>query len=145
MTEQIAEMTEAPFIGKNYLKPPENKRVPIVPLDFKKMYACWLPGLRYTLYFDEEPKTEELKRVREIILLEVFSADTKYLIELAPEDFEEFKTAYSLFLTYGGEMFFYQRKEGRRMKKYFDFKPKKNAAGPIRKYIAADRIEKAGK
>ncbi|MBZ3935415.1 hypothetical protein [Methanimicrococcus blatticola] len=133
-------MTESPFIGRNYLKPPENERVPIVVLDFNKMYACWLPGLRYTLYFDEEPQTEELKRIREIILLEVFSTDGKYLIELTAEDFEGFETAYSLFSTYGGEMFFYRRKEGRRMKKYFDFKPKKNTSGPIRKYNAADNI-----
>lgn len=133
-------MTESPFIGRNYLKPPENDRIPIVVLDFKKMYACWLPGLRHTLYFDEEPKTEELKRIREIILLEVFSTDAKYLIELTPEDFEGFETAYSLFSTYGGELFFYRRKEGRRMKKYFDFKPKKKTNTPIRKYSAADLI-----
>lgn len=133
-------MTESPFIGRNYLKPPENERVPVVVLDFKKLYACWLPGLRYTLYFDEEPQTEELKRIREIILLEVFSADAKYLIELTAEDFERFEIAYSLFLTYGGEMYFYRRKEGRGMKKYFDFKPKKNTTTPVRKYSAADNI-----
>lgn len=133
-------MTKLPFIGKNYLRPPEDDRVPIVVLDFKKMYACWLPGLRYTLYFDEEPKTEELKRIREIVLLEVFSTDAKYLIELTPEDFEGFETAYSLFSTYGGEMFFYRRKEGRRMKKYFDFKPKKNTDVFVRKYSASDLI-----
>ncbi|WNY29056.1 hypothetical protein MmiEs2_12700 [Methanimicrococcus stummii] len=133
-------MTESPYIGRGYLKPPEDVRVPIVVLDFKRTYACWLPGLRYTLYFEDEPKTEELKRIREVVLLEVFSVDAKYLIELVDEDFKEFETAYSLFSTYGGELFFYRRKEGRRMKKYFDFRPKKNTGAPVRKHSAADLI-----
>jgi len=133
-------MTVSPLIGRNYLKPPENKKVPIVVLDFKKMYACWLPGLRSTLYFDIEPSTEELKRIREIVLLEVFSVDSKYIIELMSEDLEQFETAYSLFSTYGGEIYYYRRKEGRRMKKYFDFKPKKAAETPVRKYMAADFV-----
>jgi hypothetical protein len=127
-------MTESPLIGHNYLKPPENEKIPVVVLDFRKMYACWLPGLRSTLYFDEEPKTDELKRIREIVLLEVFSVDSKYIIELMPEDFEQFKTAYSLFSTYGGELYFYRRKEGRRMKKYFDFKPKPPSKTDIKQY-----------
>ncbi|MDV0445862.1 hypothetical protein MmiAt1_14620 [Methanimicrococcus sp. At1] len=133
-------MTDSPFIGRNYLKPPENERVPIVVIDFKKMYACWLPGLRHTLYFDAEPQTEELKRIREIVLLEVFSTDSKYLIELTAEDFEEFETAYALFSTYGGELFFHRRKEGRRMKKYFDFKPKQKVRSAIRKFSLLEKI-----
>jgi len=133
-------MTVSPLNDRNYLKPLENEKIPIVVLDFKKMYACWLPGLRSTLYFDEEPQTEELKRIREIILLEVFSDDAKYVIELTPEDFEQFETAYSLFLTYGGEIYFYRRKEGRRMKKYFDFKPKKASKNPVRKYQMIDLV-----
>ena len=127
-------MTESPFIGRNYLKPPENEKVPVVVLDFQKMYACWLPELRSTLYFDIEPHSDEFKRIREIILLEVFSADSKYLIELMPEDFEQFKTAYSLFSTYGGELHFYRRKEGRRMMKYFDYKPKISSKNEIKQY-----------
>lgn len=134
-------MTESPLIGKKYLKPPENEKVPIVVLDFKKMYACWLPGLRHTLYFETEPVTEELKRIREIILLEVFSKDSKYLIELVPEDFEAFETAYSLFSTYGGELLFYQRKEGRRLKKYFDYRPKQKITASIRKYNLDEKVE----
>jgi len=133
-------MTVSLLTDHNYLKPPENEKIPIVVLDFKKMYACWLPGLRSTLYFDDEPKTEELKRIREIVLLEVFSDDSKYIIELTPEDFEQFETAYSLFTTYGGEIYFYWRKEGRRMKKYFDFKPKKAPETPVRKYRMADFV-----
>jgi hypothetical protein len=82
-------MTASPIIGHNYLKPKENEKVPILVLDFKKRYACWLPGLRQTLYFDEKPETEELKRIREIILLEVYvSGETKHLIELTLEDFK---------------------------------------------------------
>ncbi|WNY24134.1 hypothetical protein MmiHf6_14630 [Methanimicrococcus hongohii] len=131
---------ESPFIGRNYLKPPENERVPIVVLDFKKMYACWLPGLRYTLFFDEEPMTEELKRIREVVLLEVLYMDSKFLIELHPEDFEGFETAYSLFSTYGGELFFYRRKEGRRMKKYFDFKPKQKVQPHVRNFNLDEKV-----
>jgi len=131
-------MTSSPIIGRGYLKPPENEKVPIVVLDFKRMYACWLPGLRHTLYFEEEPATEELKRVRDVYLLDVFSRESKYIIELVLEDFESFETIYSLFSTYGGEIFFYQKKEGRRMKKYFEFKPKEKK--DFQKYSLADRM-----
>ncbi|MCL2863582.1 MAG: hypothetical protein FWE54_05830 [Methanimicrococcus sp.] len=133
-------MTVSPLIGRNYLKLHEDEKVPIVVLDYKKMYACWLPGLRHTLYFEMEPNTEELKRIREIVLLEIYSADSKYIVELMPEDLEQFETAYSLFSTYGGEIYFYMKKEGRRMKKYFDFKPKKVSGTPVRKYLAADFV-----
>jgi len=135
-------MTSSPIIGRGYLKPPEDEKVPIVVLDFKRMYACWLPGLRHTLYFEEEPKTDELKRVRDVYLLEVFSRESKYVIELTPEDFESFETAYSLFSTYGGEMYYYRKKTGRRMKKYFDFKPKENEKKYFRKYTLNDAMER---
>jgi hypothetical protein len=133
-------MTVLPIIGRNYLKPPENEKVPIVVLDFKRMYACWLPGLRHTLYFEEEPATEELKRIRDVYLLDVFGRESKYIIELIPEDFELFETVYSLFSTYGGEIYFYQRKEGRRFKKYFEFKPKKKETEAFLKYSLSDRM-----
>ena len=99
-------MNPSPLIGKKYLKPSENEKIPIVVLDFKKRYACWLPDLRHTLYFEKEPVTEELKRIRQIILLDVLYNESKYIIEMTPEDFEGFKTAYSLYSTYGGEMYF---------------------------------------
>ena len=133
-------MTVSPIIGRNYLKPAECDKVPIVVLDFKKMYACWLPGLRKTLYFEEEPVTEELKRIRNVYLLEVFSQESKYMIELIPEDFEAFETTYSLFSTYGGEIYFYREKIGRRMKKYFEFKPKEKEKTDITKYFLNDVI-----
>jgi len=133
-------MTVSPIIGRNYLKPAENEKVPIVVLDFKKVYACWLPGLRKTLYFEEEPKTDELKRVRDVFLLEVFSREAKYMIELVPDDFEAFEMIYSLFSTYGGEIYFSQQKTGRRMKKNFDFKPKEKEKKNTRKYFLNDVI-----
>lgn len=133
-------MTAPPLIGRNYLKPPENDKVPIIILDFQKMYACWLPGLRHTLYFNTKPETEELKRIRKVVLLEVFSVDAKYMIELTPEDFEQFETAYSLFIRDGGEIYFYRRKEGRRMKRYFEFRPKKASTTPVRKYTLDEAV-----
>ena len=131
-------MAEFPIIGRGYLKPPEDEKVPIVVLDFKRMYACWLPELRHTLYFEEEPKTEELKRIRDVVLLEVFSRESKYLIELTAEDFDLFKSTYSLFSTYGGEIYYSRRKVGRKMRHYFDYKPKENKKTNIRKYSLND-------
>jgi len=118
-------MTTPPIIGHNYLKPEENEKVPILVLDFKKMYACWLPGLRKTLYFDDKPDTEELKRIREVVLLEVYvSGDAKHLIELTLEDFDQFERVYDLFSTYGGEILYHRQKEGKKKRNCFTFKPK---------------------
>lgn len=134
-------MNKPPLIGRKYLKPSENEKIPIVVLDFKKMYACWLPGLRHTLYFEEEPITEELKRIREIILLDVLCNESKYIIEMMPEDFEGFKTAYSLYSTYGGEIYFYRRKEGRRVKNYFDYRPIRKTNQTVKKYELVEKME----
>jgi hypothetical protein len=118
-------MTTPPIIGHNYLRPEENDKVPVLVLDFNKMYACWLPGLREMLYFEDKPETEELKRIREVVLLEVYvSGESKYLIELTPDEFNQFENVYDLFSTYGGEMFYHWQREGKRKRKYFSFKPK---------------------
>ncbi|WNY26002.1 hypothetical protein [Methanolapillus millepedarum] len=134
--------TVSPLVGHHYLKPAEDEKVFIQVLDFKKMYACWLPGLRYTLYFEEEPKTEELKRVRQIVLLEVYDGDGKKLIELNDEEFEQFEIVYDMFSTYGGEIWFYRQKSGRRLRKNFWLKQKNQKTGnPIRKYNLSEMVE----
>ncbi|MDV0447731.1 hypothetical protein MsAg5_16430 [Methanosarcinaceae archaeon Ag5] len=134
-------ITVSPLIGHNYLKPAQDEKVFIQVLDFKKMYACWLPGLRYTLYFDEEPKTEELKRIRQIVLLEVYDGNGKRLIELNDEEFEQFEMVYDMFSTYGGEIWFYRQKTGRRLRKNFWLKQKNAKPGdPIRKYNLSDMV-----
>jgi hypothetical protein len=129
-------MTVPPIIGRNYLKPKENEKVPILVLDFKKMYACWLPGLKKTLYFNDKPETEELKRIREIVLLEVYvSGEFKHLIELTLEDFKQFESVYDLFSTYGGEILYHRQKEGNKKRSCFTFKPKgKGIISTFRRY-----------
>ena len=125
-------MTASPIIGHNYLKPDENEKVPILVLDFKKMFACWLPGLRETLYFNDRPETEELKRIREIVLLEVYvSGESKHMIELTLDDFNQFERIYDLFSTYGGEILYHRQREGRLNKNCFTFKPKDGGAKKI--------------
>ncbi|WNY27505.1 hypothetical protein [Methanolapillus ohkumae] len=133
--------SSSPVIGHGYLKPSPDEKILIHVLDFKKMYACWLPGLRYTLYFDKEPKTPALKRVREIVLLEVYDGTGKKIIELTDEEFNQFEMTYDLFSTYGGEIWFYREKSGRRQKNQFYLKQKPSKSEePIRKYHLSDIV-----
>lgn len=111
--------------GTNYYPRPEpGEKIPIQVLNFKKVFAAWSPELRKTLYFEKLHEDESLKRVREIILIQVYDwlACRKGLIELTNSEFEKFMDVYEAFLQKLGEIQYSRQKKGRRMENIFELK-----------------------
>lgn len=79
-----------------YLRPTPGEKVPIQILNFRRVFAAWSHKLKNTLYFEKAPEEleeEGLKRVREIVLLQVYDwfAGREGLVELTEPEFEQFK------------------------------------------------------
>lgn len=108
----------------HYSRPEPGEKIPIQVLNFKRVFAAWSPELRKTLYFEELPENESLKRIREIILLQVYDwlACGKGLIELTDSEFEKFMDVYEAFLQKLGEIQYSRLKKGRRMENIFELK-----------------------
>ena len=105
-----------------YPRPKPGEKIPIQVLNFKCVFAAWSPELKKTLYFEKLPEDESLKRVREIILLQVYDwlACRIGLIELTSSEFEQFKAVYEAFLQKLGEIQYSRQKKGRRMENVFE-------------------------
>jgi hypothetical protein len=105
-----------------YPRPEPGEKIPIQVLNFKRVFAAWLPEFRKTLYFEEMPGNESLKRKREIVLLQVYDwpACRKGLIELTDSEFEKFMAVYEAFQQKLGEIQYSRRKKGRRMENIFE-------------------------
>ena len=101
-----------------YPRPEPGEKIPIQVLNFRRLFAAWFPGLKKTLYFEKLPENESLKRVREIILLQVYDwlAGREGLIELTDFEFEQFMGVYEAFLQNLGEIQYIRRKKGERQK-----------------------------
>lgn len=110
------------FGTTHYPRPDPGERIPIQVLNFKRIFAAWSPELRRTLYFEDLPENESLKRVREIILLQVYDwlACRKGLIELTDPEFEKFMDVYEAFLQKLGEIQYRRQKKGRRIENIFE-------------------------
>lgn len=110
------------FGTTHYPRPDHGERIPIQVLNFKRIFAAWSPELRRTLYFEDLPENESLKRVREIILLQVYDwlACRKGLIELTDPEFEKFLDVYEAFLQKLGEIQYRRQKKGRRIENIFE-------------------------
>jgi hypothetical protein len=108
----------------HYPRPEPGEKIPIQVLNFKSVFAAWSPELKKTLYFEELPENESLKRIREIILLQVYDwlACRKGLIELTYSEFEQFMNVYEAFLQKLGEIQYCRQKKGRRMENIFELK-----------------------
>jgi hypothetical protein len=108
----------------HYPRPEPGEKIPIQVLNFKRVFAAWSPELRKTLYFEQLPENENLKRIREIILLQVYDwlACKKGLIELTDSEFEKFMDVYEAFLQKLGEIQYSRQKKGRRMENIFELK-----------------------
>jgi hypothetical protein len=106
----------------HYLRPEPGEKIPIQVLNFKKVFAAWSPDLRKTCYFEELPENESLKRIREVMLLQVYDwlACRKGLIELTDSEFEKFMDVYEAFLQKLGEIQYCRQKRGRRMENIFE-------------------------
>ncbi|KKG07325.1 hypothetical protein EO92_14685 [Methanosarcina sp. 2.H.A.1B.4] len=108
-----------------YTRPDLGEKVPIQVLNFRRVFAAWSPKLKNTLYFEkapEEPEEEGLKRVREIVLLQVYDwlAGREGLIELTESEFEQFMRIYEVFLRQSGEIRYSRQKKGRKTENLFE-------------------------
>ncbi|MDD3246111.1 MAG: hypothetical protein PHF18_04520 [Methanosarcina sp.] len=106
-------------------RPDPGGKVPIQVLNFRRVVAAWSPKLKNTLYFEkapEEPEEEGLKRVREIVLLQVYDwlAGREGLIELTEPEFEQFTSVYEAFLQQSGEIRYSRHKKGRKTENLFE-------------------------
>lgn len=106
----------------HYPRPEPGEKIPIQVLNFRKVFAAWSPELRKTLYFEELPENESLKRIRKIVLLQVYDwlACRKGLIELTDSEFEKFMDVYEAFQQRLGEIQYTRQKKGRRMENIFE-------------------------
>lgn len=107
-----------------YPRPEPGEKIPIQVLNFRKLFAAWSPELKKTLYFEKPPENENLKRVREIVLLQVYDwlAGREGLIELTDQEFEQFMEVYEAFLDKLGEIQYIRRKKGRKTENVFELK-----------------------
>ena len=85
---------------------------------------------------------EDLKRVREIILLQVYDwfAGREGLIELNELEFKQFMEVYEAFLEKLGEIQYIRRKKGRKTENVFELKESQYVVREVRKGPFSDRL-----
>jgi len=98
--------------------------------------------LKKTLYFEEQPEDESLKRVREIILLNVYDglAGREGLIELNGFEFEQFMGIYEAFLQKLGEIRYFRQKKGRKTENHFELEESGYIVREVRKGPFSDKL-----
>ncbi len=129
--------------GTNYyLRPEPGKKVPIQVLNFRKLFAAWSPELKKTLYFERPPVDENLKRVREIVLLQVYDwfAGREGLIEVTDSEFKQFMEVYEAFLNKLGEIQYIRSKKGRKMENLFELKESPYVIREVKKGFFSDKF-----
>jgi len=125
-----------------YPKPEPGEKIPIQVLNFKKVFAAWSPKIKKPLYFEKFPENEGLKRVREIVLLQVYDsgAGREGLIELNESEFEQFVEIYEAFLQKLGEIQYTRHKKGRKTEKIFELKESTYVVREVRKGPFSDKL-----
>lgn len=126
-------------------RPGPGDKIPIQILNFRRVFAAWSPKLKNTLYFEkapEEPEEEGLKRVREIVLLQVYDwlAGREGLIELTEQEFEQFMRVYDAFLQQSGEIRYSRQKKGRKTENLFELLESPYIIREIKKGPFSDKL-----
>ncbi|HHV24559.1 MAG: hypothetical protein PHG79_06320 [Methanosarcina sp.] len=124
-------------------RPEPGEKIPIQVLNFRKLFAAWSPELKKTLYFEKLPEDKEnLKRAREIILLQVYDwlAGREGVIELTELEFKQFMEVYEAFLEELGEIQYIRRKKGRRTENIFELKESPYVVREVRKGPFSDKL-----
>jgi hypothetical protein len=126
----------------HYPRPEPGEKIPIQILNFKRVFAAWSPELKKTLYFEELPENESLKRIREIILLQVYDwlASRKGLIELTDSEFELFMDVYETFLRRLGEIQYSRQKKGRRIENIFELEESTYVIREVKRGLFSDKL-----
>ena len=125
-----------------YPRPEPGEKIPIQVLNFKSLFAAWSPELKKTLYFEELPENENLKRIREIILLQVYDwlAGREGLIELTGSEFEQFMDVYEAFLQKLGEIQYSRQKKGRKTENIFELEESAYVIREVKKGPFSDKL-----
>ncbi|WP_292371582.1 hypothetical protein [Methanosarcina sp. UBA411] len=125
-----------------YPRPEPGEKNPILILNFRRLFAAWSPEFKKTLYFEKPPEDEKLKRVREIILLQVYDwlAGREGMIELTDQEFEQFMKVYEAFLEKLGEIQYIRRKKGRKMENTFELKESPYIIREVKKGNFSDNL-----
>lgn len=129
--------------GMNYyLRPEPGEKIPIQILNFRRLFAAWSPELKKTLYFEKSPMDENLKRVREIILLQVYDwlGGREGLIEISDSEFKQFMEVYEAFLNKLGEIQYTRRKRGRKIENLFELKESQYVLREVKKGFFSDKL-----
>ncbi len=130
--------------GKNYYypRPEPGEKIPIQVVDFRRLFAAWSPDLKKSLYFENLPEAEGLKRVREVVLLRVYDwlAGREGIIELTAEEFGQFSEVYEAFLRNFGEIRYFRQKNGRKTENLFELKEASYIIREVRKGPFSDKL-----
>ncbi|MDW5551497.1 hypothetical protein [Methanosarcina sp.] len=125
-----------------YPRPNPGEKIPIMVLNFRRLFAAWSPELKKTLYFKKPPENENLKRVREITLLHVYDwlAGREGVIELTDPEFKQFMEVYEAFLEKLGEIQYLRRKIGRKTENVFELKESPYVIREVKKGPFSDNL-----
>ncbi|AKB83295.1 hypothetical protein MSBR3_2717 [Methanosarcina barkeri 3] len=125
-----------------YPRPDPGEKIPIMVLNFRRLFAAWSPELKKTLYFKKPPENENLKRVREITLLQIYDwlAGREGVIELTDPEFKQFMEVYEAFLEKLGEIQYLRRKIGRKTENVFELKESPYVIREVKKGPFSDNL-----
>jgi hypothetical protein len=125
-----------------YPRPEPGEKIPLQVLNFRRLFAAWSPELKKTLYFEKLPENENLKRIREIFLLQVYDwlAGREGLIELNDIEFGQFMEIYEAFLEKLGEIRYFRRKKGRKTENIFELEESSYVVREVRKGPFSDKL-----
>jgi hypothetical protein len=125
-----------------YPRPEPGEKIPIQVLNFTRVFAAWAPQLKRTFYFEKLPESDGLKRVREVMLLQVYDwgAGREGLIELNDSEFKQFMEIYEAFLEKLGEILYTRHKKGRKTENIFELKESTYVVREVRKGPFSDKL-----
>lgn len=102
-------------------RPEEGEEIPITFIDMREVFAGWSPELKRTVYKNDFRETTGLKRLREVILLEVYNwlLEGISFIELSEMERSQFKEILDQFIEKGGEIHYMRKKQNNWIINYF--------------------------
>jgi hypothetical protein len=115
------DLEDQKHLRTSYPRPLEGEAVPITFIDMREVFAGWSPELKRTVYKQDFTDTEGLKRVREVILLEVYNwlLEGISFIELSEMELDQFRDVLDKFTEKGGQIVYTRKSQDKWMINYF--------------------------
>ena len=131
-----------PAVIEHYIKPPFGEQRLVYILDIRPGIVCWLPGLHRTLYMKTLPRSDEFKRIRLAVLIDIYdwTGSEKGVVELSAEEYKAFRPVYETYLRTGGEMYYYREKAGRKIRNEFCVRPGTEINTVLRKGVLSEKL-----